>query len=336
MSLSSDHPTRGLERLVVVWRVTEHCNLSCPFCAYDRRLTRPRASADPGELRRIGRVLAEFQAQTGQPVLVSWLGGEPLLWEPLRDVTQEYVQDFGLRVSTTTNGTTLRSARVREHLIRSYAELTVSIDGLPEFHDALRGRRGLFAEVKDACRELVDEKRKAAAPLLLRANTVLMRQTVQTWPGLLDELASWSFDEISFNQLGGNDRPEFYPDHSLLPSQAEELIRAFPAQRERLQARNVQLCGSRGYLQRFAATAERRPIAIADCHPGERFLFIDQTGALSPCSFTSADYGLGTQAVSDWKHLQQLPLWFAEARAARRSRWCDDCHSTHVFAKFAD
>src|SRR5688572_27133506 len=25
-------------RLVVVWRVTQKCNLSCPFCSYDRRV----------------------------------------------------------------------------------------------------------------------------------------------------------------------------------------------------------------------------------------------------------------------------------------------------------
>jgi hypothetical protein len=33
------------------------------------------------------RTLADFQQRTGRSVLVSWLGGEPLQWEPLRSLS---------------------------------------------------------------------------------------------------------------------------------------------------------------------------------------------------------------------------------------------------------
>ena len=88
------------ERLVVVWRVTERCNLQCPFCAYDRRLNRPRNSADPEEIRRFAAVLAQWRDFAGRPVLLSWLGGEPLLWEPLTALTRHCRRELGLAIST--------------------------------------------------------------------------------------------------------------------------------------------------------------------------------------------------------------------------------------------
>jgi MoaA/NifB/PqqE/SkfB family radical SAM enzyme len=94
--------------MVVVWRVTERCNLACKFCGYDRELTRPRNDADPQLVRSLGSVLAEYQRATGDSVLVSWLGGEPLLWAHLANLTRTFREDYRLRISTTTNGTCLR------------------------------------------------------------------------------------------------------------------------------------------------------------------------------------------------------------------------------------
>ena len=69
--------------MIVVWQVTEHCNLSCPFCRYDRRQPFERRQADPEQVRRIASLLSESRQQRGERVLLSFLGGEPLLWPPL-------------------------------------------------------------------------------------------------------------------------------------------------------------------------------------------------------------------------------------------------------------
>src|SRR5690348_1386867 len=130
--------------MIVVWRITERCNLACAFCAYDRRLDRSRQSADEGAVVAFGAALGDYQRATGDAVLVSWLGGEPLLWAPLERLTRTFVGDFGLRVSVTTNGTALASTNVRAHVLDCYDELTVSIDGFADVHDRLRGWRGGF------------------------------------------------------------------------------------------------------------------------------------------------------------------------------------------------
>ena len=91
---------------------------------------------------------------------------------------------------------------------------------------------------------------------LLRANTVLMRGNVADHSALCRELATWGFRELTFNQLGGKDRPEFFPDNRLLPKQAGELFATLPALRSALAARGINLRGSPAHLRRIIASTD--------------------------------------------------------------------------------
>lgn len=322
------------QRLVVVWRVTSRCNLACPFCAYDRTLARRRPDADPDVIARSGEGLAQWSEATRRPVLVSWLGGEPLLWSPLKELTEQF-RRLGLQISTTTNGTPLSKPRTRQHLVENYSELTLSVDAFAEEHDTLRGRAGLFAEVQRDIHRLASEIRAAGSALLLRANVVLMRRTIAGFPGLCRELATWGIREISCNQLGGADRPEFYPDNRLLPSQIETLRGEWPSLQNELARAGVKLLGSAGYLDRIAASARGERLYVTDCAPGSEWVFVDETGRAAPCSFTGEEYGISADELTSAAAWQSLPARFDTARRCQRSSRCSDCLSTHVFQKFA-
>lgn len=319
-----------MKPLVIVWRVTGRCNLSCPFCAYDRTLSFARRDADTGLIRRISGLLAE----TGRPVLMSWLGGEPLLWPGLAELTASLRHEHGFAISTTTNGTTLHRAETRRHLIEHYAELTLSIDGFAPRHDALRGKAGLFEQVRRAMRLLVEEKAAASRGPLLRANVVLMRDTISDFPALCHELAAWGIEEITCNQLGGIDRPEFYPANRLLPEQVVRLEDAWHWLKDELAAKGVRLLGGEAYLRRLHATANAVPIAVDDCHPGEGFLFVTEHGIISPCSFTTQEHGVDLREITTGQELLELPQRFRQMRQRARATPCADCHSTQVCEKF--
>ncbi len=319
--------------MIVVWRVTEVCNLACAFCAYDRRLRRVRRSADPQAIRAFGAVLADYQQSSGDPMLVSWLGGEPLRWAPLTELTRHFRDELGLHLSTTTNGTTLAERGMREHLLAYYRELTVSVDAIGIAHNQLRGWSGGFGAIRAGVKALVAER--GASALKLRANVVLMRDTIGGFPALCDELARWGIDEITFNQLGGRDRPEFYPANRLLPAQIDALRAELPELASRLASGGVRLAGGDAYLERFAATARGEAWAVENCRAGERFLFIDERGLAAPCSFTSDEYGIPIAAIASADAIRSLPAEFARQRLKQRPGACRDCHSTQVFAKFA-
>src|SRR5262249_42510002 len=152
---------------------------------------------------------------------------EPLRWKPLEALTCA-VRAMGLEVSATTNGSTLGSPAVRRHLCNAYKELTVSIDGFSGFHDAIRGWPGGFEKLRLWVSALASEAKSLNSDLKLRANIVLMHQNVAEFGPLCLELASWGIAEITYNQLGGRDRPEFYPAHRLTSADINILERRLP------------------------------------------------------------------------------------------------------------
>jgi radical SAM protein with 4Fe4S-binding SPASM domain len=279
-----------------------------------------------------GHVLGDVQRLTGRSILVSWLGGEPLAWNRLPRLSRTFRREFGLGLGVTTNGAALAALRVRASLLADYEQVTVSVDGLVEFHDRVRGEAGLFEQLRANVDRLRSED--AHHRLWLRVNTVLMRGNIERFGEFCREMADWGFHELTFNQLGGNERPEFFAANRLLPAQVERFAAELLELRETMARRGLAISGSERYMSRIAATTGGRRIAIDDCGPGTEFLFIDVQGRISPCSFSSVGYGVSLAQVQSAEQFLQLPERFRQLRVRGRLAACDDCHATHVFDKF--
>ncbi|MBI3243524.1 MAG: radical SAM protein [Chloroflexi bacterium] len=320
--------------LVVVWRITEHCDLGCAFCAYSRHLRRPRLSAGPAQVLAFGALLKEYATTYQRDVLVSWLGGEPLRWPPLFKVSHTFKNGFNLRLGVTTNGTALNSESVRRRLVEDFDQLTISVDGLGDFHDRGRDAPGLFEQLRLNIQSLSELKRNTGHGPLLRVNTILMRDNIRNFETLCRAVAEWGVQEITFNALGGRDRPEFFPDHRLLPEQVEQFCEALPGIRARMAQPGLTILGSEHYLERLQNWSLNLQSPISDCSPGQRFLFIDERGFIAPCSFTLQDYGIHLSEIRGPRDLAQLPSRLATRKRDKMSAPCFDCPSTHVFGKF--
>lgn len=316
--------------MIVIWRVTTHCNLGCAYCAYDRNLSMARSEVEAESVMRLARLLSQYQSQTGDSVMISWLGGEPLLWKPLASVSKVLSSELGLQLSATTNGTALKSTTLRSMIADHFAELTVSVDGPPDFHDRSRKWPGGFEHLRAAVAQLRAATHDRERRLRLRVNTVLMAQNLHLFGELCEQLISWGIDEITFNQLGGNDRPEFHREHRLRPADVEALAAMLPRLRDRLWAHGIRLSGGTQYLHRFRASASGERLRVESCNPGKKFLFVDERGRVAPCSFTLTDNGVPVAELCSVDDLLALPGHYEQ----RRSRWCDDCPSTQVFEKF--
>lgn len=320
--------------LVVVWRVTERCGLACPFCGYSRALLRARAVADSAQVLAFGARLGAYAAAHHRDVLVSWLGGEPLDWKPLAALSRTFKHEFGLRVGVTTSGAAFGSAVVLRRLAADYDEVTVSVDGVGPAHDTLRGAPGLFQRIADGMRALQRVSESSGAGPRLKVNTVLMRDNLAGFEALCVAVAGWGVTQLTFNALGGNDRPEYYPRHHLCSEQVAWLRAALPGIRARVAPLGLRIAGSDAYLDRLASAACGSAVAVLDCAPGQRFLFIDERGVAAPCSFTGSAYGMSIAELDSTQAIEHLPRRFAERRRAGLRAACRDCLSTQVFGKF--
>lgn len=315
---------------VIVIEISTVCNLSCSFCAHDKRLHVPRQTIPRDVLFSFTEIIGQYASARQEAVLLSWLGGEPFLQRHLLPLTESLHERYPLHFSATTNGTQLSDPEIRAHVRRCYAEITLSVDGLSSFHDSMRGQLGLFDEVKTSIRELASE----APNLKLRINAVLMRDNFDMFPALCLEFAQCGVKEITFNQLGGRDRPEFFPAHGLTLEQVQRLPEMVQQIRETIREFGTQIVFSPSYFKRILATTCQEKLPILDCAPGSFYMFVSAQGKVAPCSFTVDEYGISLnsiQSVEDW---EQLPSLFRQEKMREQARSCLDCPNTNVHGKF--
>lgn len=140
---SEDLPSHLLQfssdkRPVVVWNMTQRCNLKCVHC-YAHAKTRARdneLSTDEG--KHLIDDLAAFKA----PVML-FSGGEPLMREDLPELAA-YAVEKGMRAVISTNGTLITQdiAKTLKSIGLSY--VGISLDGGPRINDKFRGVDGAF------------------------------------------------------------------------------------------------------------------------------------------------------------------------------------------------
>ena len=125
-------------RPLVVWNVTNRCNLACKHCyiraedhAYGEELTTEEA-----------RAFIEDIGAMGCPVLL-FSGGEPTVREDIYELAK-VAKYLGVRPVLSSNGTLITPDIATKLADAGFEYVGVSIDGLQETHDAFRGCEGAF------------------------------------------------------------------------------------------------------------------------------------------------------------------------------------------------
>ncbi|MEW5935855.1 MAG: radical SAM protein, partial [Bacillota bacterium] len=121
---------------VVVWNVTAACNLRCSHCYYDAGTGSP--GLDTEEALALFADLAAFHV----PVVL-FSGGEPLLRPDLPRLIGRAVE-LGMRAVISTNGTLITRERARTLRDLGVSYVGVSLDGVGEANDRMRGVPGAF------------------------------------------------------------------------------------------------------------------------------------------------------------------------------------------------
>lgn len=124
-------------------QITDMCNLDCRHC-YIGEKEKAELSVDV-----IKKVLQEFEQMQGLRLLIT--GGEPLMHSCFGEIN-DILPAFSFRKALFTNGTLLERENV-EGL--NVDEVQISIDGLEDSHDLVRGR-GTFRAAVDAAKSCLD------------------------------------------------------------------------------------------------------------------------------------------------------------------------------------
>ncbi|KAA9398787.1 radical SAM/SPASM domain-containing protein [Haloarcula sp. CBA1130] len=166
--------------LVLIWEVTQACELACKHCRADAQ---PRRH--PDELSTAeGKALLDQAREFGDGQLVVLSGGDPLARADLPELV-DYGTEQGLRMTLTPSGTnSITQDRLAELDDAGLRRLALSIDGGDsESHDAFRGEAGSF----EATMEAAEAARDLDIPLQI--NTTVCAETVEQLPAIRDLVA---------------------------------------------------------------------------------------------------------------------------------------------------
>ena len=162
--------------LYVVWEITLRCDQACEFCgsragrARDDELT-------TAEIIDIVEQLAEMGTRE-----VALHGGEAYLRKDFLDVVRA-IRSHGIDATMVTGGRGFTAELAKQAHDAGITAVSVSIDGLPATHDALRGLKGSHASALHAVEVLL------GAGVKVGCNTQLNRRNFKELPALADLLS---------------------------------------------------------------------------------------------------------------------------------------------------
>jgi len=135
---------------VVVWNITQACNLSCMHC-YARAVKKTNKKELP---REKAMAVVDDLAGFGSPVIL-FSGGEPLMRPDLPDLAA-YAVDKGMRAVISTNGTLITTKKAKDLKKIGLSYVGVSLDGMEEVNDHFRGTKGAFNDALSGIRNCQD------------------------------------------------------------------------------------------------------------------------------------------------------------------------------------
>jgi len=310
--------------LQVILFITSRCNARCGHCFYWRELDRGK-DLTLGEIKKISDSL-------GKIFSLSISGGEPFLSPLLAETCVLFCNNNRIkRLQIPTNGLLPgKIAETAESILRQCpSELTValSIDGLEETHNRLRGREDCFRKLRETYERLAGLK-KEYPRFRLVANTVISNQNA----GEIGRLYEWmrenwpELDAVNWDWLRGS-IPS--PEIGLpAPDERRELKQAIlAAQRDFLRGKNGRWhtlieTAVRDYLYdiNLKTIEERRQ--VIPCLADRTGLVIYASG---DCSFCEMLPALGNIRQASLKEIISSPA----AKSMRRSIRAGKCFCTH-------
>jgi|WetSurSiteA1Bulk_404760.scaffolds.fasta_scaffold01099_2 MoaA/NifB/PqqE/SkfB family radical SAM enzyme len=168
----------------LILHVISFCNARCGMCFAWKRLNKKN---DDMTLAEITKVAKELPGLT----FLDISGGEPFLRSDLKEILQVFAKySPEAYVNLPTNGLlTKEIMKMTEDILREVPlpiSLNLSIDGLPQTHDRIRGVKGCFAQMQKTYQGLVKLKKKYPK-LSLKVSTVVSNQNIDE----LGEFATW-------------------------------------------------------------------------------------------------------------------------------------------------
>lgn len=301
-----EHPLRQL-----FWECTLRCNVHCRHCGSDCKRV---AGVEDMPAEDFLRVLDSVQKKCNpHDVFVILTGGEPLLRDDLEEVASE-IYRRGFPWGLVTNGLYLTPERFRSLCEAGMHSVALSLDGLEENHNWLRGHKDAFRMASQAIDLLVK------SDITFDCVTCVNRRNYSELPAIRDFLIQKGVREWRIYTIFPMGRAKNDPDMRL---SGEEFRGVFEfIKRTRKEGIIKASYGCEGYLGNYEGDVRDH---FFHCQAGITVGSVMADGAIAACASIRSDYNQGNIYEDDfmdvWEHCYQPHRTFDW----RRTGDCKDC-----------
>lgn len=305
-----EHPLRQL-----FWECTLRCNLHCRHCGSDCKV---QATQEDMPLADFLRVIDSIAARTdaGQ-VFVILSGGEPLMRDDIVQCGQA-ITDRGFPWGMVTNGFALTNTLFHQLLKAGMRSITVSLDGLEEEHNWMRGHRQSFERVDQAVSMMVSTP-GLASDIVTCVNRRNYTKLTDIREYLIDKgVSDWRLFTVFPVGRAAND-----PDMRLTD---DEFCGVFEFIRQTRQEGRIHASyGCEGFLGNYEGEVRDH---LFSCQAGVTIGSVLSDGSISACTSIRSDYHQGNIYHDDF-----MDVWEQRFKTYRDHEWMrtGDCAACKYF-----
>jgi radical SAM protein with 4Fe4S-binding SPASM domain len=275
-------------RPLVVWNVTNRCNLRCVHC-----YAGATGSASEGELSTDeGKRLIDDLADTGCPVIL-FSGGEPYLREDIFELGS-YAANRGLRPVVSTNGTLISRKIAIKTRDAGFQYVGISLDGLAEHHNRFRGSDRAFQDALDGLRNCL------AVGLKAGVRFTVTKHNLADLDGVLDLVEREHVPRFCLYHLVYSGRGREMVDMDLTKDERRAMVERLMERALDWDARgvDVELLTTDNHadgvmIEQYvrehqpprAAEVHELLVRHGGCSAGRKFACVDAHGEVHPCQF---------------------------------------------------
>lgn len=302
----------GWRPVYAVWEITLRCDLACHHCGSRAGRARPDELSTEEALDLV-RQMKELDVKE-----VTLIGGEAYLRDDWTDIARA-IRDAGMACSVTTGGRGVTPERARAAAEAGIQAMSVSVDGLEETHDRLRGVPGSHRAALEAIRNV------KAAGLPVYANTQIGRLSLGEIEATFDMLVDAGIRAWQVQITTAMGRAADAPQLLLEPWQMLEVMPILGRIKKRAEAAGIVVWPGNnvGYFGPFE-TALRGTFPRghnASCGAGRGALGVEANGDIKGCpSLPTADWVGGNVRDAPLKDIWER----APALRYTRDRTVDD------------
>lgn len=302
-----EHPLRQL-----FWECTHRCNLNCRHCGSDCKLTADHPDMPAADFLKVLDSLKPHLDSHKVSIIIT--GGEPLMRPDLETVGREiYNREYPWGIVT--NGLALTPERFRRLLAAGLHSITVSLDGLEDDHNWMRGNEKSYEKALAAIKMI------AATPnIKYDVVTCVNTRSLARLDELKQELIAAGVKNWRLFTIFPSGRAKEYPEFELNGTDFQKLMEFIEATRKEGIIHASYCC--EGFLGGYEMDVRDH---FFTCNAGVSVGSVLIDGSISACPSIRANYSQGNIYEDDF-----WDVWENRYGPFRDRRWmktgiCEEC-----------